>query len=295
MNILITGGTGFVGKHLGVKLSEKNNKLYVLTRDKQQSLPYPATLLNWKDLEDGVSSDQIHIDTVINLAGESIAKRWTSKNKKTILDSRIETTSKLVKLFKDSKLKKFISASAIGYYGDRGDELLNEDSGSGSGFLTDVCRRWEDEALKIQSDTSVVIFRFGMVLGKDGGALAKLIPIFQKGLGGVIGDGQMWISWIYIEDLTEVISETLNNNFNGIYNAVSPNAVRNKEFSEKLAESLNKKLLLPIPKVALKILVGEMSEVVLSSQHVSPKHLQAQGFKFRYDSIDKAFARITHA
>lgn len=296
MKILITGGTGFVGKKLGTKLSEKNHKLYVLTREKREDwLPYPCTLINWQELQSDVLSGKLEIDCVVNLAGESIAQKWTQDVKTKILDSRVHTTSRLVDIFKNTKLKKFISASAIGYYGDRGEELLSEDSGSGDGFLTDVCKKWEAEAFKIQdvSKATPVILRFGMVLGDgDGGGLAKMKSIFQKGIGGIIGDGQMWMSWIHIEDLTEMISQSIDNNFKGIYNAVSPNPVKNKLFSETLAKKLGKKLFLPVPHFAIKMLYGEMSQVVLFSQRVYPKHALTQEFKYKYETIDSALESL---
>jgi uncharacterized protein (TIGR01777 family) len=291
MNVLMTGGTGFIGKKLGQQLSKENHKIFVLTRNKK-NLPFPCTQFNWEELESLVKSKSLEIQAIINLAGESIAQRWTHSTKNKILDSRVKTTSKLVEIFKNSHLEVFISASAIGYYGNRGDELLSEDSGAGSGFLTDVCHRWEAEAFKIQNETSarVVIFRFGMVLGNDGGALLKMVPAFKKGLGGIIGDGKTWVSWIHIDDLSEMMTRALHNNFKGIYNAVSPSPVRNEEFSEELAKALGKNLFLPIPKVALKILLGEMSQVLLSSQKVEPKHILGQRFKYKYPDIHDALA-----
>jgi uncharacterized protein (TIGR01777 family) len=292
MNVLITGGTGFIGKKLGSVLSQKNHKIFILTRSKKKSLPYACTQLSWDELEELVESKSVEIDAVINLAGESIAQRWTRSAKQKILESRIKTTSMLVRIFKTSNLKVFISASAIGYYGDRNDELLDEDSGAGSGFLTDVCRKWEEEAFKIRNGTKVVVFRLGLVLGKNGGALPKMIFAFKNGLGGRIGDGRAWMSWIHIDDLTEMIATALSGDFQGIYNAVSPNPITNQEFSSALASQFNKKLFLPIPKLALKISLGEMSEAVVSSQRVSAKHALSQGFKYKHSVLKEALADI---
>lgn len=286
MNILITGGTGFIGKELGSQLIKNHHRLIVLSRDKNQSLPYPGTLVSWEDLE--LNIDQYEIDAVINLAGESIAQRWTPRAKRKILESRVQITQKLVRLFQNKKLKVFISASAIGYYGDRGDEVLTEDSGSGSGFLTEVCRAWEMEASQIEDKTRLVILRFGLVLGESGGALPKMVTPLKFGLGGVLGDGAHWMSWIHIADLTKLIVEVLKNDFKGIYNATSPSPIQNKTFTEKLAARFNKSSFLPVPKVVLKTALGEMSEALLASQRVSPRHLMNQKFKFEYENLDNA-------
>lgn len=294
MNILITGGTGFIGKKLGVNLVKNNHKLFVLLRDKKKktALPYACTFVDWNDLNDITHNKKIEIHSIVNLAGESIAQRWNDKVKRDILNSRVDTTARLIKLFKGSNLKSFISASAIGIYGDRKGEPLNEKSESGTGFLTRVCVEWEREALKIEEATPkarAVILRFGMVLGEGEGALAKMTPVFQRGIGGMIGDGKMWISWIDVEDLVSMITWTIENeSVKGIYNAVSPNPVTNKEFSEKLAAKFNKKLFLPVPKLAVKILFGEMSQVVLASQKVQSKKIEQEGFRFKHPELAEA-------
>lgn len=287
MNVLITGGTGFIGKKLGIRLVEENHNVFVLTRHKKEGfLPYPCQMLTWEELEQKAAT--LKIDAVINLAGESIAQRWSSNVKKKIVDSRVQTTKRLVDLFQKLSLKTFISTSATGYYGDRQDEKLTEDSGSGEGFLTDVCKQWENEAFKIQKSSRLVIFRFGMVLGENEGALAQMVPPFQNGVGGMIGDGKMWMSWIHVDDIVEMITQSLTNSFSGIYNAVSPNPVTNQEFSELLAQRFNKKLFLPVPTIAIKTMFGEMSTVVLSSQKVYPQHLLEQGYQFKYPHLKEA-------
>lgn len=294
MNILITGGTGFIGKKLGFKLIENGHRVLLLVRDKSKKpiLPFPCTIVDWHDINDIVINKKIEIHSVVNLAGEPIAQRWNSKVKRDILSSRVDTTERLTKIFKNSNLNSFVSASAIGFYGDSEDEIVTEDSESGSGFLARVCVEWERAAKKIKDESPharLVIFRFGMVLGEGEGALAQMVPLFQNGVGGMIGDGKMWISWIHVEDLVSAITWSIEDkSVQGTFNAVSPNPVTNKEFSEKLAERFNKKLFLPVPKLAVKALFGEMSQVVLSSQRVKNKNLEASNFKYKYENIEEA-------
>lgn len=294
MNILVTGGTGFVGKKLGFNLVKNGYKVFTLVRDKKKKpiLPYPCTFLDWNDLSDIINNKKIEIHSVVNLAGEPVAQRWNDKIKREILNSRVDTTNRLVKIFKNSDLKSFISASAIGYYGDRDDEKLTEESESGSGFLTRVCVEWERAALKIKEEspkTKCVILRLGMVLGEGEGALAQMVPPFQAGVGGMIGDGKMWVSWIHVEDLVNMIGWAIeNDSVKGVYNAVSPNPVTNKEFSEKLAARFNKKLFLPVPKLAVKVLFGEMSQVVFASQKVQSEKASEQGFTYKYSTVSEA-------
>lgn len=285
MNILITGGTGFIGKLVCDRLSD--HTLYVLSRKPRQSTS-KINYLTWKELEDQLSS--LDIQAVINLAGETIAQRWTKSSKERIYSSRIETTKRLIELFKTTPLDVFISASAIGYFGDRGGEILTEDSEPGTGFLSEVCKAWEAEALKARAKRKVIL-RFGMVLGKDGGALPKMLLPFKLGLGSVFGDGKMWMSWIHVDDLVGIIESVLTK-FNGIYNAVAPTPVTNREFTDTLASELQRKAFFSTPALALKLTVGEMSELVLSSQRVLPKKLKDEGFNFRYKNLSQALNDI---
>lgn len=296
MNILITGGTGFIGKHLGKKLSEKGHSLYVLTRDKNKYLKknkkfaYECTFVDWDDL----ASEKLYniIDTVINLAGESIAQRWTAERKNKILRSRIDTTRELVNIFKDSNLKTFISASAIGFYGDRKEEVLTERSSHGDGFLADVCRQWEKEANRISEvapSVRLCIVRTGLVLGNDGGALEMMAPIFKFGLGGSIGKGLIWMSWIQIDDLVDMYVWLVeNNNACGIYNGVSPRPIQNKEFSKTLAGRFGKKTFIPAPQFLVEKILGELSEMVLMSQRVEPIKALDEGHLFKYPALKDA-------
>lgn len=294
MNVLVTGGTGFVGKKLGVKLVEGGHRVFLLVRDKSKKhvLPFPHSLVDWHDLNDITSNKKVEIHSVVNLAGEPIAQKWSSKVKRDIISSRVDTTERLAKIFKNSNLNSFISASATGFYGDNEDIVVNEEADSGSGFLARVCVEWERAAKKIKEEspqTRLVILRFGMVLGEGEGALAQMVPPFQNGVGGMIADGKMWVSWIHIEDLVNMITWAIENkSIEGTFNAVSPNPVTNKEFSEKLAKRFNKKLFLPVPKIAVKFLFGEMSQVVLDSQRVKNKNIEATNFKYKYPNITEA-------
>jgi uncharacterized protein (TIGR01777 family) len=300
MNILITGGTGFVGRHLGQKLSEKGHTLYVLTRDKSKypkkdkKFSYECTFVDWNDL----ASEKLYniIDTVINLAGESIAQLWTAEHKNKILRSRVDTTRELVNIFKDSNLKTFISASAIGFYGDRKEEVLTERSSYGDGFLANVCGQWEKEANKMSEvapSVRVCIVRTGLVLGDDGGALELMAPIFKFGLGGPVGKGLIWMSWIQIDDLVDLYVWLVENNkAHGVYNGVSPRPVRNKEFCELLAGRFDKRTFIPAPKFLISKLLGELSETILMSQRVEPIKALDEGFLFKYPALKDALRSL---
>lgn len=299
MRVLLTGGTGFIGKELGKKLVAQNHEVVALVRNPARArteLPYPAQLVEWKGYQYEVPSNALNdVEAVIHLAGEPVAgRRWTSRRKKEIFDSRALGTRRLVEAASKSSIKDFISASAIGIYGDRGDEDLFEDSKEGTGFLADVCRAWEaaTEPL-IARSVRVVNVRIGMVLSKQGGALAKLLPLFSRGLGGALGNGSQWTSWIHLDDVTGLLLFALTHNkIMGPLNAVAPKPVTNLEFSQKLAHSLGKGLFLPVPKFALKIALGEMSEVVLSGQKVSAKKAMLSGYGYHYSDLGSALREI---
>jgi uncharacterized protein (TIGR01777 family) len=296
MNILLTGGTGFIGKKLGERLVQKGHQVFVVTRNVEEyrgKLPYPCQFLEWNQLENILPS--LEIDVVVHLAGESVAQRWTSKVKKRIRDSRIETTKQLVKALEKNEIKAFIAASGIGFYGDRGEEILTEESKIGKTFLSQVCGEWEKENSKIKlikPQTRLAIFRIGLVLG-EGGALRMMLPIFKLGLGSALGNGKMWMSWIHIDDLVEMFVWAVeNSNVSGAYNAVSPNPIRNMDFSRLLAGIFNKGLLPAPPKFILKIVLGEMAELVLTSQNAQPQRALQGGFPFQYYDIEEALRSV---
>ena len=295
MKILVTGATGFVGQTLLPLLIEKGHKIIVLTRDKktaQVRLPVACKIYEWgKDLlrnEEG-------IEVVINLCGENIASGfWTKKRKQNIYDSRVVSTRTLIEFFRKNTnpIKTWISASAIGIY--ENSIVPNESSPSGQGFLAKVCKDWEEETFKIKNlNIRAVVFRIGMVLGFDGGAMDKMLPLFKLGLGGNIGDGNQWISWIHVRDLAGLIVEAIDNtSYEGPINAVSPNPVTNRDFTFTLAKILRRPAILPVPGWVLKILFGEMSQIIITSQKVSSELVKKLNYKFIYPKIREALKNI---
>ena len=299
MKILVTGGTGFVGRPLVKKLATKHQVL-VLTRKPSQSSPDKSniTLVGWDLTKNQFTYDLSDIDGVINLMGENIAsKRWSKKQKRKIASSRIDGTAKLITHLQENlrdQLQFFISASAIGIY-KTGDEQLNEDSPEGRGYLTNLCRQWENQVHKL-SDSKCkrkVIVRIGVVLGKNGGAFKKLHLPFKLGLGGPIADGRQWMSWIHLDDLVEILEQTVSNSsFNGVYNAVSPNPVTNKEFTKQLASILKRPAVFTVPKIIFKLAMGELSCIVLDSQKVVPRNLLNNSFHFRFPTLREALVNL---
>jgi uncharacterized protein (TIGR01777 family) len=236
------------------------------------------------------------LDAVIHLAGENIAaRRWSAEQKRRIVESRVQATQRLVAHLSRRKPRLYIGASAVGYYGDRGDEILTEESPGGTGFLADTCEAWEQATAGLTlAGVKVVHLRFGMILGADGGALAKMLPIFRAGLGGKLGSGRQWISWISLQDAVRVVEYCLTRrDISGAYNAVAPNPVRNSEFTAMLAQVLKRPAIFPAPAFALKILYGEMAEgLLLSSQRVLPDRLERAGFDFEHPQLFRAFKAV---
>ncbi len=289
----MTGATGLIGSELGPKLIELGHTLVVVTRKKNkalENLTFSAELIEC-DLNTTPLDSQIFagVDAVINLAGETIDGRWTVKKKKQILDSREQTSINLL-INCPSTVKTIVTASAQGFYGERGEEVLTETSIKGSGFLAQVCKAWESKFLSYQKQfplQRLVILRLGMVLTKKGGALKKLISIFKKNIGATLGSGEQWMSYASLEDITRVFIEaTTNEKYSGIINASNNNPVRNSEFTKSLCKKLNVIQLPRVPSFALKFLLGEMSELVLTSTRVEPVKLNELGFKFKDDFLD---------
>jgi uncharacterized protein (TIGR01777 family) len=301
MKILVTGGTGFVGRPLVRKLVENNHEVVLLSRNPEaakSALALPLTVFKW-DPEASTPPKEAYqgIEGIVHLAGESIAAgRWTEKQKKKILDSRTLSTRNLLKGAVEAgvKPKVLVMASAIGIYGDRGNDSLSESSPQGIGFLADVCRAWEKESQYpgLESVRKVNL-RIGIVLGKDGGALQKLLPLFKLGGGGPVGNGKQWMSWIHRSDLVEMILYSLtHDNVSGAVNAVAPNPSTNAEFSKALGKAVNRPAFMPAPAIALKLAMGEMSELVLASQKVEAKKILDSGFVFKYPKIQEALDEI---
>ncbi|MGZ3671852.1 MAG: TIGR01777 family oxidoreductase [Bdellovibrionota bacterium] len=277
MRVLLTGASGFVGRALGAALKARGDSVIAVSRGKEK-LPFTSELLSWDELPQARD-----IDAVVHLAGENVAQRWTKATKKRIFDSRIEGLRKLAAL--PVKPARLVSASAIGFYGDRGDTLLQENAAPGGDFLARVCVEWEKAAVALKVPQTVIL-RFGLVLGK-GGALDRMAPPFRLGLGGRLGSGKQWQSWIQLDDLVALLVRSLSSG-EGIYNAVAPQPVRNEEFTRALAGVLGAKARLPAPAFVLRLAFGEMSGMLLGSQRVSSERLLSEGFQFRYPSIIEA-------
>lgn len=304
MKVLLTGGTGFVGLPLLQKLLLAKHDVVVLTRDAKsakQKCDLPVAFYDWQPETQLVPSQALeNIDAVIHLAGESVGEgRWTKSKKEKIERSRTLGTQNLMKslLLLQRKPAVVISASAIGYYGDRGEEVLTETSSLGKGFLPDVCAKWEDEVTRHQAHFDrTVILRIGIVLEKQGGALNKMLPLFKLGVAGPIASGRQWMSWIHRLDLIDLILFSLHQkSVHGVVNAVAPQPVTNKEFTKTLAGVLKRPALFPAPAFALKIAMGETSDLVLNSQHVSAGRALELGFVFSFNRLDEALRDILQA
>jgi uncharacterized protein (TIGR01777 family) len=300
MNILITGATGFVGRRLCEMLHQAGHTVRALSRDSvaaKQRVPHLKEVFPWNPLQELPPLQAFEgCDAVINLAGESIAGRWTAPKKQLIRDSRVLGTKNLVNALAQlsSRPKVLISASAIGYYGDRGEETLTEDAAPGSDFLAQVCRDWENEALKAESlGMRVVRLRIGLVLGRGGGTLQALLPLFRVGLGGPLGSGRQWWSWIHRDDLCRLIVQILvNENVSGPVNATAPQPVRQKEFAQVLGRVLRRPAFLPTPAFALKIALGEFADGILASQRALPRRAQEMGYRFQFEELEGALRGI---
>jgi uncharacterized protein (TIGR01777 family) len=287
----IAGGTGFVGVNLANSLVAGGHQVTVLG-SRPQSRPSsldPAVDVVIGDgrrpgaWQEGVSRSGL----VINLAGASIFSRWTSTRKRLIAESRLLTTMNIVNALQEGSI--LFSTSAVGYYGFRGDEEICEDDAPGSDFLAVVCRQWEDAAFKAEArGVRVVVTRFGIVLGK-GGALAKMLPLFRLGLGGRLGGGDQWFSWIHMEDLMGAMEFLLaRESASGPYNLTSPNPVRNSDLAASLGRVLHRPAVLPAPGVMIRLAMGELGNVVLRGQRVIPARLGEAGYTFRYPAIEEA-------
>jgi uncharacterized protein (TIGR01777 family) len=235
-------------------------------------------------------------DAVVHLAGEPVAQRWTPEAKQKIRHSRIAGTAGLLRAIAKlpERPRVLISASAIGYYGDRGEESLTESSAPGSGFLAEICRDWEKAAQEAELlGLRVVRIRFGIILGPNGGALAKMLPIFRSGLGGSIAGGRQWMSWIHLEDVIRLIVHAIQaERLSGAMNATAPNPVRNAEFTKVLAWALHRPAIIPVPGAALRLLYGEMGTMLTTGQLVQPAAALGSGFSFRFPELPPALVHI---
>lgn len=292
MKILISGASGLVGTEVATYFENRGCDVLKLQRKDSKILPY------WDIEKQIVTLDEdSQIDVVIHLAGESIAEnRWSRSKKEKILKSRVDGTKLLADYFSKvkSKPKVFISCSAIGFYGDRKDEILIEDSQKGRGFLSDVTYQWERATVAAtKAGIRVVNIRLGMVLSKKGGALKRMILPFKLGLGGKIGDGSQYISWIAIEDLAEAINHVIQTPMlKGAVNFVAPNPVTNQKFTQTLGDILHRPTFLPLPIFLTRLIFGEMGEeLLLLSIRVKPEKLENSGFSFKYPMLETALSK----
>jgi len=295
MKILISGSHGFIGSAVHRSLEQGGAELLRLIRQTQIA---HSDEVFWNLPDNFIDHSKLmDLDAVIHLAGENLFGRWNEKKKQAIYDSRIKSTAFLAQILaaKKHKPKVLICASAIGYYGERGELECTETTEAGDGFLTTVCREWEQAtAPASESGIRVVNLRFGVVLGKEGGSLAKMLPAFKMGMGGPLGDGQQWVSWVSIDDAVRAVEFSLNNeNISGPVNVVSPQPVRNKEFAQAIGHALHRPEVVPVPKRMLKFMLGEMAdETVLASTKVLPHKLQSKGFSFEHPDLETALAAV---
>jgi len=297
--ILVTGATGHIGYNICLAILESEFELIVIGRKNEsnfrQKFSLPCKYFQWTNPAKSLPPvEAMDVDAVIHLMGEPLdGKKWTEKRKLEIRSSRINSTKNMVNAIESAlgRIKVFVTASAIGIYGDRRDEILTEKSKIGDNFLANLCQEWEQEAKK--STCRNVQLRFGIVLSHDSGALKKMVPIFENSFGGPLSSGTQWMSWVHIDDVVGIVMKTLHDpKLIGPINIVSPTPVRNKEFTELLASALKVKAIFPVPKIALRLVLGEMAGVVLSSQKVLPEKLTVNNYTFKFTNLADAFNSI---
>jgi uncharacterized protein (TIGR01777 family) len=295
---LISGATGTIGRALEARLGFES---VVVSRNPEAARKVFARseALGWDGMSDLPSRALEGVDTVFHLAGEPVAEgRWTSAKRARIRDSRVDGTRAVVRSIaarpSGSRPRVLVSASAVGFYGTRGDEVLTEASAVGEGFLPDVCKAWEDEArLAEQAGVRVVMLRIGIVLAREGGALARMLPMFKLGVAGKLGRGDQWMPWIHVEDVVGLFAHAARTDaLSGPVNAVAPAPVTNADFTRGLARALKRPAIFAAPAPMLRLALGEMASVVLASQRVVPSLAVASGFAFAFPSLDDALADL---
>ena len=288
MHVLVTGGTGLVGRPLRKALAAAGHAVTIVSRNPAR---VPARAVGW----DGLDAVMPEVDAVVNLAGESIASgRWTARRKAAIRTSRVESTRALVLAMGRSARRPqvLVSASAVGFYGPRGDEELDESAVSGEGFLASVCRAWEREAVAAEAlGVRIVLLRLGMVLAPDGGALGRMLTPFRAGLGGPLGGGRQWMSWVHVDDVVGLVLVALQNDqLVGAVNATAPHPVTNRDFTKALGRIVRRPAILPAPGLALRLVLGEMASLLLTGQRVLPAAATEAGYAFRHPEVGGALA-----
>lgn len=293
MRILITGASGLIGKALQGSFKEKGHEMLLASRNEAKDEQH----IQW-NAETAFADEDLPrlegLDAVIHLAGESIsALRWTDEKKKAIRDSRVFGTRSMIETFDklEKKPKAFIAGSAVGFYGDRGGDEMTETSAAGKTFLADVCKEWEAESRRAEDlGIRTVLLRTGIVLSKDGGALATMLTPFKLGVGGVVGDGKQWMSWISLDDVVGIVNYALENeNVRGAVNNTSPDPVTNEEFTKTLGSVLYRPTFIPLPEFAVHMVFGEMGDaLLLASTRVIPKRLLEAGYEFKYTDLKTA-------
>lgn len=296
MKVFITGGTGFVGSTLSKDFLKQGHDVTVLTRSLANAsrMPESVTLVEGDPCKKGAWQEKLpHHDVIINLAGRSIFTRWTKKAKERLRESRLRTTKNIVEALtqRQGEDTLLLSTSAVGYYGFRGGEELDENNPPGNDFLATLARDWEKEAFRAQElGVRVVTCRFGIVLGKGGGALGRMAKPFRMGLGARLGSGRQWFSWIHEQDLASIYSFLMaQGNISGAINFTSPQPVTNARLTKALAEVLKRPLLMPpVPSFILRLVVGEFGSVLLKGQRVLPRRLMTLGFRYQFPTIKEA-------
>jgi uncharacterized protein (TIGR01777 family) len=299
MKILITGASGLVGTALGRELVQEGQTVCRLVRpESAQNKAGAGFDVAWNPATGELGGAAVGADAVVNLAGASIAGgRWTGERKRVLRASRVDTTRALVGAISKmaQRPRVLLSASAVGYYGSRGDEVLTEESRPGEDFLASLATEWEGEARKAESlGIRVVLLRFGVVLAKDGGALPQMMRPFRFGVGGKIGSGRQWMSWITLEDSIQIIQLALKNEtLSGPLNVVAPEPLRNTEFTQTLASAMHRPAIFPAPGFALRLLLGEMADaLLLGSQRATPEALTRLGYRFQHASLGPALRSV---
>ncbi len=296
MQIFVTGGTGFVGTNLVQYLHEKGHGLTVLTRNRERAghLTGKANILEADPIKAGPwQQEMAKHQVIINLAGASIFSRWTAKNKNIIRQSRLATTENIVEGLKrdGGEVGLLLSTSAVGYYGFRGDVELDENAPAGDDFLASLAREWEATALKARElGVRVVLLRFGIILGRNGGALRKMLRPFKFGLGFPLGSGKQWFPWIHERDLARIYEYVIENKeIDGPVNCTAPNPVTNLEFTRALGKALNRPVFLPsVPGFLIKAILGEFGSILLEGQKAIPNKLLDKGFVFDFSTVSEA-------